>query len=109
MGVWNSSRQTVQEMTPVLRARSLAAGGKVSAWTPAPMVGTPSPHTRGEQRRLGLLGCTAAPRPTHSHFHVTGFLVVTERAGELGLQGPRHLLLGGRLPLGFAASHAVLG
>lgn len=23
MGVWNSSRHTVQEMTPVLRARSL--------------------------------------------------------------------------------------
>lgn len=25
MGVWNSSRQTVQEITPVLRARSLGA------------------------------------------------------------------------------------
>lgn len=27
MGVWNSSRQTVQEITPVLRARSLQKGG----------------------------------------------------------------------------------
>lgn len=33
------------------------------------------------------------------HFDVTGFLVVTERAGKLGVQVPGHFFLGRRLSL----------
>ena len=48
------------------------------------------------------------PRP-HSHFHVTGLLVVAEGAGELGLQGACHLLLGGWLPFRLSAPHVCRG
>lgn len=39
------------------------------------------------------------------HLDVAGLLVVAEGAGELRLQRPRHLLLGGGLPLRLAAAH----
>lgn len=45
MGVWNSSRHTVQEMTPVLRARSLEREGTVGEyrglclWVTLPLTG----------------------------------------------------------------------
>ena len=48
------------------------------------------------------------PQP-HSHFHVTGLLVVAEGAGELGLQGACHLLLGGWLPFRLSAPHVCRG
>ena len=49
-----------------------------------------------------------APRP-HSHFHITGLLVVAEGAGELGLQGACHLLLGGWLSFRLSAPHVCRG
>jgi hypothetical protein len=44
----------------------------------------------------------------YSHFDIAGLLVVTEGAGELGVQVPSQLLLGWRLPLRLSASHAEL-
>ena len=44
----------------------------------------------------------------HSHFDIAGLLVVTEGAGELGVQVPSQLLLGRRLSLRLSASHAEL-
>ena len=49
------------------------------------------------------------PPPPRSHLHVAGLLVVAERTRELRLQRARHLLLGGRLPLGLAAPHGRVG
>lgn len=94
MGVWNSSRHTVQEMTPVLRARSLEQEARscVSKW------GSPSSNPAS-------LPVGDTP---HSHLHVARLLVVAEGAGELRLQGAGHLFLGGRLSLGLPASHVCV-
>lgn len=63
-------------------------------------------HTATEEGGSGPV--RKAPQP-HSHFHVTGLLVVAEGAGELGLQGACHLLLGGRLPFRLPAPHVCRG
>lgn len=59
---------------------------------------TPSKRTgKGERDPGTQWGRRPRPAP-HSHFHVTRLLVVAEGAGELGLQGACHLLLGGWFP-----------
>lgn len=93
MGVWNSSRHTVQEMTPVLRARSLEWEEMEGPVKRPVSVGDDPPYRQpGAERRMGggegWLPTEERggriPDP-HLHFHVTRLLVVAEGAGELSL------------------------
>lgn len=75
IGVWNSSKQTLHDMIPVLRVRSLENSKYLSYM-----------H-RGAFLHLVRLFCI------YLHFDIAGFLMVTKRAGELDVQVARHLFL----------------
>ena len=100
MGVWNSSRHTVQDIIPVFLVLSL--------WV------TVSTRICQQQQQhmttpTAAMTWTDPLHHTHIHFNVAGLLVVTEGTGELRVQVPRQPLLRRGLPFGLAATHCTPG
>ncbi|KAL7404663.1 hypothetical protein ABVT39_017736 [Epinephelus coioides] len=100
MGVWNSSKQTVQDIIPVFLLLSLLTEKAKEEQKKMATISSYINESLLKQLTWDLVKFKV-------HFDITRLLVVAERTGELRLQISCHFLLRRGLSFGLAATHCA--
>lgn len=103
--LYGNSVLTVNRCLKILKTDLADNEASISHFIPA---GKYNNNTHSNTTCTGLLPLILPGLQCDLHFDLTGFLVITEGAGELSVQCSRHLLLWRCLSLRLSPSHFLL-